>query len=62
MRDPELLAHLMAELTGRLEDLAAEAAGLQDPRRMSESALRRFCASMDQVRDLCAAARILASG
>jgi len=31
VNDPELFSHLMAEITGRFEDLATEAARLQAP-------------------------------
>lgn len=59
MTDPELIAHLLAELTARFEYLAAEAAHLQDRNQLSAARVEWFCSQAEQANHLAASARIL---
>ncbi|OUW74936.1 MAG: hypothetical protein CBD74_15265 [Saprospirales bacterium TMED214] len=59
MTDPELFSHLMAEITARFEELAGEAANLQDPPNATVARLGRFCTAANQVSHLAQSARFL---
>lgn len=61
MNDPELFAHLMAEITGRFEYLATEAANLQHFNEASAIRLEAFCRAADSARQLAHSARVLFS-
>lgn len=62
MTDPELFSHLMAEITARFEELAGEAANLQDPANATDERLGRFCTAADQASHLARGARTLLLG
>lgn len=62
MTDPELFSHLMAEITARFEELAAEAARLQNPSVATEARFSRFATAAEQVEQLVRGARHLAAG
>ena len=62
MTDPELFSHLMAEITARFEELAGEAANLQNPEMATEARFSRFVTAADQVDQLVRGARHLVSG
>lgn len=62
MTDPELFSHLMAEITARFEELAGEAARLQNPTMASEARFSHFATASDQADQLVRGARHLVSG
>lgn len=59
MNDPELFSHLMAEITGRFEDLAAASADLQAPGRAAAHDLAQLLVDAQQACILAEAARVL---
>ena len=59
MNDPELFSHLMAEITGRFEDLAEKAAGLQAPGRATEARLSQLCTDAEQACHLVRSAHLI---
>jgi hypothetical protein len=62
MTDPELFSHLMAEITARFEELAGEAANLQDPANATDDQLGLFCTAAEQASHLAQSARFLMPG
>lgn len=61
MTDPELFSHLVAEITARFEELAGEAANLQDPANATDARIDCFCIAAEQVNYLVQSARFLLS-
>lgn len=59
MNDPVLFSHLMAEITGRFEDLAEKAAVLQAPGRATEASLIQLCTDAEQACHLVRSARLI---
>lgn len=62
MTDPELFSHLMAEITARFEELAAEAPKLQNSSVATEARIRRFATAAAQVDQLARNAHHLLVG
>lgn len=59
MNDRELFSHLMAEITGRFEDLAEKAAVLQAPERATEVSLIQLCTDAEQACHLVRSAHLI---